>query len=112
MQGDLYTVFQVQCIQKYPIFQSHQSSIEGTEIHPTSTVKKKKLKTTSGLNIPKNIYHPGDLIPESKTRKTSELSHRVLKRRLSQEEYKSYRDLLRDTMQIFKDNDIRYHTLI
>ena len=104
MHNDLYTIFQIQCIQKYPILQNRPNA---TDIHPTSTVKKKKLKATSGQDILKNIYYPGDYIPESKTQKTSELSHGVLKRRLSQEEYKIYRDLLSDTLQIFKDNDIR-----
>ena len=107
MHNDLYTIFQVQCIQKYPIFQNRHNTYEGTEKHPNSTVKKKRLNATSGLNIRKNIYYPGDYIPESKIRKTSELSHGVLKRRLSQKEYKRYNDLLRDTLQIFKDNDIR-----
>ena len=107
MHGDLYTIFQVQCIQKYPILQNHFSTYDGIEIHPTSTVRNKKLKKTSGQDIMKNIYYPGDYIPESKTRKTSELSHGVMKRKLSQEEYKRYKDLLRDTLQIFKDNNIR-----
>ena len=107
MHNDLYTIFQVPCIQKYPILQNHHNTFEGIEIHSTSTEKKKKLKTASGQDILKNIYYPGDYIPESKTRKTSELSHGSLKRKLSQEEYKKYRDLLRDTLEIFKDNDIR-----
>ena len=105
MHNDLYTIFQVQCIQKYPILQNHHNIFEG--IHPTSTAKKKKSKTSSGQDILKNIYYPGDYIPESKTRKTYELSHESLKRKLSQEEYKKYRNLLRDTLEIFKDNDIR-----
>ena len=107
MHNDLYTIFQVQCIQKYPILQNHHNTFEGIEIHSTSTEKKKKLKTASGQDILKNIYYPGDCIPESKTRKTYELSHKSLKRKLSQEEYKKYRDLLRDTLEIFKDNNIR-----
>ena len=107
MHNDLYTIFQVQCIQKYPILQNHHNIFEGIEIHPTSTAKKKKSKTSSGQDILKNIYYPGDYIPESKTRKTYELSHESLKRKLSQEEYKKYRNLLRDTLEIFKDNDIR-----
>ena len=107
MHDDLYTTFKQQSLQKYPILQNHNSTFEGIEIHPTSTVKKTKLKTFSGQDTLKNMYYPGDYIPESKTRKTSELSHGVLKRRLSQEEYKRYKDLLRDSIQIFKDNDIR-----
>ena len=107
MHDYLYTIYQEQSIQKYPILQNHHIRFEGIKIYPTSTVKKTKLKTFSGEDNLKNMYYPGDYIPESKTRKTFELSHGVLKRRLSQEEYKTYKDLLRNTIQIFKDNDIR-----
>ena len=64
MHDDLYTIFQVQIIQKHPIIQNHHSTFEVTQIHPTSTVKKRKLNTTSGQDIIKNIYYPGDNIPE------------------------------------------------
>ena len=107
MHDDQYTMFHEQSIQKYPILQNHHTTFEGIELHPTSIVKKTKLKTFSGQDSLKSMYYPGDYIPESKTRKTSELSHGSLKRKLSQEEYKKYRDLLRDTLEIFKDNDIR-----
>ena len=65
-----------------------------------------KVKSTEGQH--KSMYYPGENIPDLIARKTHELSHEILKRKLSESEYKRFKDLLFDTIQIFNNNGIRY----
>ena len=120
MHHDLYAVFHVPFIKKCPILQNYDNTLEVSRIHPTSYVMNgkiigrkcrrrsiPKLQNSSCVDILEDIYYPGENIPEWKLKRVSELSHGVLRRRLSQEEYKKYRELLHNTISIFNDNDIR-----
>ena len=60
----------------------------------------------------KTIYHPGENIPVSKTIEMHKLSHKILKRRLSPEEYNNYKELLFGVIDIFNENNIRYGTYL
>lgn len=53
------------------------------------------------------MYYPGQRIPELKASAFQELSHEVLKRKLTYEEYKEYKELIFDTTEIFRKNNIR-----
>ena len=60
--------------------------------------------TKDGTNT---MYYPGQRIPELKASAFQELSHEVLKRKLTYEEYNEYKELIFDTSEIFRRNNIR-----
>ena len=65
------------------------------------------LKSTHQIENLKNMYYPGENIPVSKTNEMHKLSHKILKRRLSPEEYNNYKELLFGVVDIFNENNIR-----
>ena len=54
------------------------------------------------------IYFPGDPLPEKLLYSIRQLSHPILKRRLTKEEYNEYLDVLHFVVRIFTTNNIRY----
>ena len=54
------------------------------------------------------IYFPGDPLDEKMLYMIRQLSHPKLKRRLTNEEYNEYLDLLHFVVRIFTTNNIRY----
>ena len=54
------------------------------------------------------IYFPGDPLPEKLLYTIRQLSHPILKRRLTKDEYNEYLDLLHFVVRIFNTNNIRY----
>ena len=58
-------------------------------------------------NETNKMYYPGQRIPELKASAFQKLSHDVLKRKLTYEEYNAYKELIFDTTEIFRRNNIR-----
>ena len=65
------------------------------------------ITTDTPENESYRMYYPGQNIPEMKTRIFQEKSHEILKRKITSEEYKAYKDLVFDTVEIFRRNNIR-----
>ena len=71
----------------------------------------REIKSIPTINTTKDgkntMYYPGQRIPELKASAFQELSHEVLRRKLTYEEYKEYKELIFDTSEIFRRNNIR-----
>ena len=60
----------------------------------------------------RTIYFPQEKLPEKTMGDIRELSHPKLKRILSNEQYHALRIMLKEVIQIFTEQDIRYAILL
>ena len=93
--------------QRLSLSSLHHNNLKVKDINQIShtMVNEIHVKSTEGQH--KSMYYPGENIPDLIAGKTHELSHDILKRKLSDSEYKRFKDLLIDTIQILNNNGIR-----
>ena len=81
-----------------------------TLMHIFFYTSKTKNYSAHVLNIScwKNVYLPGEKLPELRLSAIRQISHEKLKRRLSNTEYNTYKALLTGVVKIFSQFNIRY----
>ena len=107
MDSDIITSSNVKTMKMFGVFQSLRNTSKVNLMNPMNSMINDYYQTTPDQNRLENTYFPGDVIPESQLRKSHELSHGILKRRLSQVEYKNYKLLLSYVIGIFGKYNIR-----
>lgn len=107
MLNDIITSSNIKTVTIFGVFQSLRNTSKVNFMNPINSMTNDYNPTTQDQYRLKNMYYPGEVIPESQLTKSHNLSHFVLKRRLSQEEYKNYKLLLSDVIEIFNKHNIR-----
>ena len=73
-----------------------------------STTQHYSAHVPTNISCWKNVYLPGYKLPELRLNTIRQISHEKLKRRLSNTEYDSYKELLKGLVKIFSQFNIRY----
>ena len=107
MQDGIRLQLNLKNVTMYHSFQYRHKISEFKEEHKNALNIKDTLKSTHLEENLKTMYYPGENIPVSKINGTHKLSHKLLKRRLSPEEYNNYKELLFGVIDIFNENNIR-----
>ena len=107
MLNDIITSSIAKRAKTFGVLQSLRSTSKPNFMNPINSMINDYYQAPSDDNRLENINYPGDVIPESQLKNSRELSHGILKRRLSQEEYKNYKLLISEVIEIFDKYNIR-----
>ena len=107
MLNDIITSSIIKRAKTFGVLQSLRSTSKANFMNPINSMINDYYQAPSDDNRLENINYPGDVIPESQLKNSRELSHGILKRRLSQEEYKNYKLLISEVIEIFDKYNIR-----
>ena len=107
MLNDIITSSIIKRAKTFGVLQSLRSTSKPNFMNPINSMINDYYQAPSDDNRLENINYPGDVIPESQLKNSRELSHGILKRRLSQEEYKNYKLLISEVIEIFDKYNIR-----
>ena len=105
MQNGAKIPLTIKKVQMYHSFQYRHKISELKEGHKNTSNIKDTLKSLNLEEYLKTLYYPGENIPVSKTNEMHKLSHKILKRRLSPEEYNNYKELLFGVIDIFNEKN-------
>ena len=107
MLNDIITSSIIKRAKTFGVLQSLRRTSKANFMNPINSMINDYYQAPSDDNRLENINYPGDVIPESQLKNSRELSHGILKRRLSQEEYKNYKLLISEVIEIFDKYNIR-----
>ena len=107
MLNDIITSSIIKRAKTFGVLQSLRRTSKANFMNPINSMINDYYQAPSDDNRLENINYPGDVIPESQLKKSRELSHGILKRKLSQEEYKNYKLLISEVIEIFDKYNIR-----